>query len=356
MKKLLLISLLTFSALQGVFGQKIQEYISTDSSLSQGQVTPLKGERIEFRETSKKTPTIFGTEQIREYANDGAIFRSRMIDGQKKFIRLVAGGEMNLYEVKRQFAVEIDTNLVVVNRTNFRTVITKTTRLEEKDSVINKITYTKTSLRNFVNAYNRDDQRKLKRFPYRKVGAYIGYSLMRFNTTFKASGALQDRAGSPTAGVFYDAPLFNPQALYLTLDIGWLHAEPLFYYKQGNNANYLALDINALNAMPGIRWLLSQSKVKMYLEAGSLLSTQLISSPTGLLEATQIGSIIETTKQNVGREALLYGVMCGTGMQIPYSKRKNVHIEVKWLKSFNKEWSDFSLNFSGISFTAGFNI
>ena len=236
---------------------------------------------------------------------------------------------MNLYEVKRQFALEVDSNLFVVNRTNYRTIITETSKLEEKESIINRLTYTQTSLRNFVNAYNQDDKRKLKQLPYRKVGAYIGYSLMRFNTTFKTSGPLQDKIGSLTAGVFYDAPLFNPQSLYLTLDLGWLHAEPLFYYKKENTANYLALDINALNAMPGIKWILNKSKVKMYLRAGGLLSGQLIASPTGLLEATQSGSIIETTKQDVPREALLYGVISGAGVQIPYSKRKNIHLEFR---------------------------
>ena len=108
--------------------------------------------------------------------------------------------------------------------------------------------------------------------------------------------------------------------------------------------------------MPGIKWILNQSKVKMYLRAGGLLSAQLIASPTGLLEATQSGSIIEITKQDVPREALLYGVMSGAGVQIPYSKRKNVHLEVKWMKSSNKDLRDLSLNFSGISFNTGFNI
>jgi hypothetical protein len=82
----------------------------------------------------------------------------------------------------------------------------------------------------------------------------------------------------------------------------------------------------------------------------------LIASPTGLLEATQSGSTIETTTQDVPREALLYGVMSGAGVQIPYSKRKNIHLEVKWMKSLNEDLKDLSLNFSGISFTTGFSI
>jgi hypothetical protein len=356
MKKLPLIFLLTFSTFSYVFCQKIREYISTDSSLWQGSVTPLKGERIEFRTASKDTPTVYGIDQIREYAYEGAIYRSRVIDGQKKFIRLIARGTMNLYEVKRRFALEVDSNLVVVNRANYRTIITENSKLEEKESIINRLTYTQTSLRNFVNAYNQDDKRKLKQLPYRKVGAYIGYSLMRFNTTFKTSGPLQDKTGFLTAGVFYDAPLFNPRSLYLTLDLGWLHAEPLFYYKKENNANYLALDINALNAMPGIKWILNKSKVKIYLRAGGLLSGQLIASPTGLLEATRSGSIIETTKQDVPRVALLYGFMSGAGVQIPYSKRKNVHLEVKWMQSLDKDLRELSLDFSVISFNTGFNI
>jgi hypothetical protein len=50
------------------------------------------------------------------------------------------------------------------------------------------------------------------------------------------------------------------------------------------------------------------------------------------------------------------GFVGGAGVEIPVLKHRNVHLEVKYIKSPGMDFQDMSIALSGTFFSAGFNL
>lgn len=332
-----------------------KEYIVTDSTLTMGNVIPLGPGEIQFKLSKKDSPVSYTAAEIKEYGYGGKVYESVFVNGSKQFLKKLVSGKTELYQGKRFYALKVDSTLIPFTRTNYRSVLRESLLCEGKDKSLSKIAYAKNSLSNHVadvnNATCNQDQ-----FPYVKFGVFAGYNFLEVNASFGSEIKLADKLSVPTLSLFTDIPVFRPRSLFVTAELNWFYAQPLFYRERGANTNFSGLNVNAFNLLIGGKLLLFPSKIKPYFKTSALFSRVDISSPTGLVETKSDGVTVEAYQKEIRKaDAFFYGFNSGLAFEIPLGKRKNFHIEAKYLKSFNGKFDFGSMNFSGFSTMMGFN-
>jgi hypothetical protein len=332
------------------------EYIVKDFAYSMGKVVPLSKERIQFQKTKSEKPIIYNANEITEYGYEGNVFESIPIKGDQKFLKRIVSGKINLYQDQKLYALKVDSSFIIFNRKDYRSVISESIKCEGNDRSLSRMTYSKVALSTYIKAYNLG-RCNSDNLPYKKFGGYVGYSSLQFDVFFGKSVALKDRIAVPTVGVFCDLPLFRPRSLFLTTEVNWLYGKPLFYRENQNNSDYFGLNINGVNSLVSTKWIISQRKIKAYFKAGAVVSFLNVTSPTGLIQTIAQGSAIDISRQEVSKSSeLLYGFNSGIGLEIPYKRRQNFHLEIKYIKTFDGRFDSFKMDFSGFSIVAGFNI
>lgn len=332
------------------------DYIIKDSTYAMGVVSPLGKEKIQFQLTKKQSPVIYSALDIKEYGHGGEIFESLLIDGNQRFLKRIVSGKVTLYQDKKQFAIRVDSGLIIFNKGDYRSMISQSLKCEDFNASLLKLSYSKAALKNYVEAYNLGSCSTLH-FPHKKMGAYLGYNFLQFTTTFNSSLKIKDKIVIPTVGIFVDFPMFRPRSLFLTTELNWYYGKPLFYDEGKSKTSYSGLQVNSINSLIGCKWLINQGNTKTHFKVGGLLSFINLESPTGLIETSLNGSIIEISQLKISEtSALIYGLYSGLGFEIPYRDRKNFHLELRYLKSFEGDFDFLFMNYSGVSITVGFNL
>lgn len=332
------------------------EYIVKDSTYSMGKVVPLGKGKIQFQKTKKEQPIIYYAHEIKEYGYDGGIYESLSINGSQKFLKKIIAGKVVLYQDKKLYALKVDTSLVLFNKRDYRSVISESIKCDGSDQSLLKLSYSKSALSNFILDFNIGKCNS-DNFPYKKLGGYIGYNFLQFNSLFGSLLKIEDNIAVPTLGFFIDLPLYRPRSLFATTELNWFYGKPLFFNEDQNSTNYSGLNVNGVNLILGGKWLITQTKLKTYFKTGAFVSFISITSPTGLVSTLSNGPVIDITQQEISKSStLLYGFNTGIGIEFPYKKRKNFHLEFKYLKTFDGSFDSLSMNFSGFSIIGGFNI
>jgi len=332
------------------------EYIVKDSTYSMGKVIPLGKGKIQFQRTKKEQPVIYNALEIKEYGYDGKVYESLLINGSQKFLKKIVSGKVILYQDKKLYALKVDTSLILINKGDYRSVISESVKCEGNNQSLLKLSYSKTALSNYIKEHN-SGKCNTDNFPYKKFGGYLGYNFLQFNSTFGSSLKIKDNIAVPTLGLFIDLPLYRPRSLFTTTELNWFYGKPLFYSEDQTNTNYSGLNVNGINLLLSGKWLVVQNKMKTYFKTGALFSFINITSPTGLVSTKSNGSFIDISQQEISKSnTFLYGSNSGIGLEIPYKKGKNFHFEFKYLKTFDGSFDFMSMNFSGFSIIGGFNI
>ena len=335
--------------------RKTSEYVVKDSVYSTGIVIPMTNGRIQFQKNKKDKPVIYTAYEVKEYGYAGKVYESLFINGNPEFFKRIVAGTLNLYKGKRAYSIKKDSSLLSFNKKNYRSVIREYIDCERSDVSLSQLAYSKAALTNYLNQYNQYGCRG-SYIPYKKFGVYLGYALLQFNVTPKNSPTLSETAGGSSISLFYDLPLYKPRTLFISTEINWLYSKPILYHETENKTNYVAMNINGLNSLVGVKWVVIDGKVKPYLKTGTLISFLRITSPTGLVKTISNGSVIDIYNQDVSASnTFLYGFNSGIGLEIPFKERKNFHAELRYLKTFSGAIDSFTLDFSGFSIITGIN-
>jgi len=352
--RLILLIIATHS-IEVTYAQKHRsDYITTDSIYSQGRVFPMGRNKIRFQKTKLEQLKTYTSEEINEYGSGGSTFESLFIKGERSFYERIVQGENSLYLDRRSFILKRSDSLIQLNRGNFKSVLPQILDLE--DQTIAKLSYTKLSMANFIAARNK---RKYNSsfLPFRKAGAFVSYNNLNFNLSGQGFSEISDRSDFISFGFFADFPLYDPQSLNVFAELNWINAKPDFYSISENITNYLAIDVIGLTAPIGIKWIFNRAKLNPFLKAGALISYLQVNSQNGVIQTITTGSVVEIYKKEIEpANDLMLGYHTGIGMEIPIHARKNIHIEMKYIKSFKGDFDVMSFGFSGLYFNLGFNL
>lgn len=332
------------------------DYIITDSAYAQGKVLPIGKGKIQFQKTKLDQPVIYTANEIMEYGYSGNSYELLTIKSERNFYRRIVQGENNLYVDNRSFILKRKDTLTLINKKNFRTVLPGILHVSGEYQALSRLSYSKISLRNFIDLCNTGQCSSVL-LPHKKIGVSAGYNFFKFNISEPGSSEFYDNTNFISMGFFAEFPLYSPRSLYLVTEINWISDKSTFYNSYQNSTDYIAIDVSGLNAPFGFKWMFSGSKIRPFLKAGGMMSYLNINSPTGFVQTIITGSVVEISQREISTSSsFLFGYHSGMGIEIPLTRRKNIHIEVKYLKSFKGDFDSISLSFTGMYFSAGFNI
>ncbi len=330
------------------------DYIATDSVYSQGRVFQIGKNKIRFQKTKLDQLITYTPKDIIEYGFGGNSFESLFINGEQNFYARVVHGESSLYLDRRSFFLKRNDSLIQLNRGNFKPRLSRLLGID--DQSLSRLTYSKLALANFIDLCNK---RKYNSsfLPFRKAGVYVGYYNFTFNTSGQGLSEITGNSDFFSLGFFADFPLYDPQSLNVFAELNWISAKTDFYNSSQNLTDYLAIDVIGLTAPVGIKWIFNRAKMSPFLKAGALVSYLQVNSPNGIIQTIRTGSDIEIYKKELSPASnLMLGYHTGIGLEIPMKGRKNIHLDMKYLRSFKADFDAMSLGFSGLYFGLGFNL
>jgi hypothetical protein len=353
-----LLSALLMVASTSTFSQaqiKLDDYIVIDTVFSQGPVIRLQGQRISFQQFKNSDPVIYNAKEVTEYGDGGQIFESVSIDGAPKFLQRLATGKIKLYRNEQEYVINVESTLTRIDKRNFRTVIRNVIKCDNPEAIINQLDYSKPSLSNFVQEYN-SGKCDFARFPYRKYGVLAGYGMIKMKARFQGSIDLADIQMTPTLGLFSVFPFYKPQSLFLNTEIDWQRVNPLFYWQDVGRTKFANIEFDLVHFSIDGKLFLTNSNVRAYLKAGVLTSWVVMSSSSRFVETIEKGLVVEIESHYIPQSSsVLIGFNSGVGVEIPYKKHHNFHLELKYLKSSSGMFESFHMSFSGLSVMAGYN-
>lgn len=339
-----------------IFAQKKpSDYVVIDSAFVMGSVSMLRNGEVQFQQNKNDKPTIYDANDILEFGYNGKVFESMIIHGNRKFAERIVNEQVKLYKTQANYLIKTDSNLFVLSADNFRDVFSAHFTCDGAEDAATKLDYTKVALRTYIKAFNRVEC-DLHNFPHSKFGVYAGVSSLQFNVSLESSVDISENALAPSVGLFYDLPLFRPRALYFTVDVNSIYANPLFYSQSQGSTTYLALQVLGASSSVNAKWMFMQQGVRAYLKAGALFAFVATSSPNGLIKSVSNGAAIEVSRVSIANaNDIVFGANTSVGVEIPHKGRKNFHLEARYQKVFNGAFDSFTMNFSGYSLVAGYN-
>jgi hypothetical protein len=331
------------------------DFIATDSSLTTGKVSSLGNGKFEFRHHRKSPPILFGPNDVREYGQGDYVYESLEIRGERIFYKRLASGPATLYKNKKSYLFKFNDSLTHLDKQNYRAVFERTVVCEGGPELISTVAFNSASMANFLNRVNRGKCNQ-GNLPYRKFGLYAGYNLIQVNVDFNQTTSFNDGANAITIGLFFDYPVYKPRSLYVTGELLVTSWQVSNYEEKGNQTKYVGLDITAFVVPLGVKWVFPDGNVKPYVKAGGAFSYLKFNSPPEYFTTTSSNGLVELNQNDIdATKSIQAGFDAAAGLELPLGKRKNIHIECKYLNSFDVSEKTFQINCSGLFLNAGIN-
>jgi hypothetical protein len=357
--RLTVLSLVAVSLLIQVsplYGQSApREYVANDTAIFAGKVTRLADGGIQFRAAKGSPAVIYTPDDIAEYGIGGDVYEVLSVNGKKKFYKRLVDGEHALFDSDRHYYLRKGDKITLVDKHNFRDVLGEQVPCEGSDSGLKKVRYSSPSLVNYVDQSKRTGC-DLDKIAYRKAGIYAGYVLTSFNLEVGATNGLTDQASGAAIGLFLDLPLFRPKSLYTNTEVLVVMSKPSFAEVQQNRTKIMSMDFTAVHVPLGLKWIPNEQKISPYFKGGAVLSYVLMNSPIGLVETTDNGNSIETSREQVGSvSGFQWGFDVGAGVSWHLTQRRNLHFDVRMIRLLPAQFDNVKSGYTGFSFLMGFN-
>ncbi len=353
--KLLMISLFSF-------GQSKPDYVRTDSAYKQGFVSRHGMLKVAFRESKKVPWVFFSPAEVNEYRFDGDLYQSLSFDGSDKFYLLLTTGNTSLYKGRKHYLLKKQDSLIKFQRRNFKAVLKKSTKFDGRETTLSRLSYTKASLRRFVDQCNKGVGNSDK-LNYKKIGVTVAYGQLKFTSQLGNESTISNQVDQSviTVGLFGDFPLLLNRSLYLSTELLFVKAKPTFYNETPNSSYYTKLDLSGVMIPISLKLISENGKrIRPYAKAGGVVTILAVDSPTGVLNNKVINSsTIEVAKDNILHNVRpFYGFTIDAGIEINNGKRKNIHLGLRYEKTFfNTSFSNvMSVGYSGLSIKLGYTI
>jgi hypothetical protein len=333
-----------------------QDYIITDSTYHQGKITRHGKGEIAFRIQGVEGYTMYPLNEIKEFKQGNTVYEGFVVNGERKFYGRVVAGNISLYRNKNLFILKKGSDVIPLDKKNFRTTVASVISCEGPDQSFSNVTYSKASLRNLIQESNNGTCNP-DAIPYRKLGLYLGYNALKYELVDDAGGKISQSVSAPAVGIFLDAPVYKAPWLYFSGDLSWLSAKPIFYSATDKNTSYLDLRVNQLTAHLGFKVLIGRGPIVPYLRIGGFGAYGNLKSPDGNIVTKLNGTTVEITKTDFnGEGSAFYGYQAGAGLEIKINKRKRIHLEGRYLRSSTNSVQPFKINYSNVCFNLGINI
>jgi hypothetical protein len=336
--------------------RKQQAYILTDSSLLQGYVRPLRNGTIEYKQTNYSQPRIFKLSDLNEYSVHGSIYEALVVNGQRDFYERMIKGNSTLYRGRGRYVIKSNGLDTPLEKNNFRSVMGSVLKCDGRDQTYSTLAWSKVALKQLVRKSNKGNC-NADGLPYRKVGVYAGYNLLNY-TLSTAYFSLSGKTNAPSIGVFIDLPTYMTQFIYFTVDVNAMAAKPALYTARDNMTTYIDLSVQHVNMQGAFKFIATKGALRPYCKLGGFVSFSNFKAKDGIIETSENNSVIETTKDIFeGGKVNPFGINLAGGLEWRLNKKKNVHFEVKYMKSATiKNFSSVDLRYSNLAFLLGFNI
>jgi hypothetical protein len=352
----LVLVLLFFCSITASAQRKYAGYVMTDSALLQGQVRNLGKGRIEYRRAPGTTPLKYPDIYIKEYSDNGKdVYEALAIDGQRSFYERMVNGKTKLYYRRGAYVLKTDETMQVFNRSNFRSVISSGLPCDGSDKSFVTLSYSKAAIKQLVIRSN-ENRCNTDVLPYRKIGIYAGYNFLAYEL-YNERYSIDGTSRAPSIGLFFDQPIHRVPSIYFSADVNWLSTKPILYTGSGGNSHYAALDINQVTAQADLKFILGQRKLRPYFKVGAFMSFVNVRAPDGVLGTAQAGNVVDISQDEFHKSSgSLPGFHAGAGLELRLTKRKNLHLELKYQKSASTSVAPFNLKYSNVAISLGFNI
>lgn len=312
--------------------------------------------QVQYQSSQYAPVQVYTAEEVSEFADDGVVFETLSIDGQRKFVRRLVSGTVSLYKNRRQFLLRKDTALTLLTRRNYTSVINASLQCDGESRPAPVLRYSKGVLTRVTEAYNYGDC-DFSDFPYRMHGFAAALNVVNFRTDFGGGLVVQNTVSTPTIVFFSHHPLIKPRSLYMTFDVSWMYSEPEFFHETPRATNYLPLTINGVNSSGGLKWIIGDGSILPSIRTGAIVSFLEISSPTGHIATFSDGTGVEVSKHDLTKSTeLFYGFYTGIGAEKRLGTRKKLHLELRYVQSAKTDFGFFRLDFSGFSILAGLSL
>jgi len=333
-------------------------YIVIDSISNHGLVYPRKDGKIDFKTNRKGQVTVYDATQVKEFTYNKKLFDSYSFQGKKEFYERVVTGEDTLYRKGHTYLIRSNNAPLEMDRKNFRSVLKEKLNCSGDAAQFSRVIYTPSSIKNIVMLSNAG-QCDLNSLRYRKFGVYAGYTFFQFNGSMVDGASLSGGSQGAMAGIFGDFPVFRRKNLYFTFDAGFISSvDALISSSSSNTYRTADIKLSGITVTPiGAKWVFNR-KLSPYIRAGLTFSYLNVTSNAGYLTSTvtpsyEVNSALILIKNSAGG---LYGLNTGGGIQVPISKRKNLHVELRYTYATGADFDPLNLGYSAGSIIAGFNI
>ncbi|MFM9839363.1 MAG: hypothetical protein ACKVOQ_13930 [Cyclobacteriaceae bacterium] len=340
------------------FGFSQSEYVKTDSIYRQGDVFLVNEKKVGFQLSKKDTIAFYSPEEANEFKYDGSIYQSLYISNDRRFYQLLTLGDVSLYKGKKSYVIKKQDSLLEFNRKNFRSVIREKITFMGKDRLLSGLSYTKTSLRNFVSQCNNGNGNSDK-INFNKFGTLISYSPVTFNVQLENTINIIDHKNVVLVGLFGDFPFNSNNSLSLSTELSFFKSKPSFNSETPSSFNYIGIDLSGFVMPVSLKWFVGkrESSVNPYIKMGGVLSYFNVNSPTGFIKAKSNKSVIEiSTSEFSNLNSLMYGFSSGVGIELNNGKRKRIHIELKYGAMIGSFSNSLRIGYSGFTFGIGYSI
>jgi len=294
---------------------------------------------------------IYTPYEVTEYGfRDGRRYVSKEIrlpdSTQRVFLERLAKGKINLYYYQgkgiKTFFWEKDTTLFIEltkhgddpENSRFNDYLYNlTSDCKPVSDAVSLIKYSKLSLKEYADRYNRCDRRPFPRFKY---GLIAGYGVSRLSSpdgTLKAFNYPYD--GSIIAGLFIDQPFL--------LSNYSLHTE-IYYSSNGYACNFrdenkdmdLLINTAAVSMPILIRYTYPSVRYSPFINLGGIYSFQ-FKNENALYEATIIQDVIEINaiSENTLLSQNLLGFSVGGGLEYHLNYRHSLFLELRYHKLYS---------------------
>lgn len=335
--------------------KRTPDYIATDSSITTGRVSSIGKGQMEFRQHRKSVPMVFGPDEIREYGSDTRVYESLLVGSDRVFYRRMAHGPVDFFGNKRSYILRIADSLIHLTKEDYRSVLSRHLVCEAGSNLTTLVGFNGASIANFVDKANHGKCTS-GNLPYRKIGIYAGYNLTTVTVDFSQGATFKEGTNAMTLGVFFDYPIYRPRSLYLTGELLITSLKTSSFEEQSSQTEYLSVDMTGFIIPLGVKWVFPDGRIKPYLKAGAVVSYLKFNSAPEYFTTSTSGSVVEITQSDVEAiKSIQVGFNSAVGVELPLSKRKNIHIECKYFNSFDVSEKNFQVNCAGLFLLTGFN-
>ncbi|MEI9920833.1 MAG: hypothetical protein WDO14_18875 [Bacteroidota bacterium] len=333
-----------------------QDYIIVNDSLRQGKVRPYGKGRIVLQEYETQAGigaggTVYNLSRISEYKRGSDIYEALTINGDRRMYVRLAKGNTSLYKRNGHFFLKSNDQLTELRRSNFRSTLASSLTCEGKEGSISNVVFSKQAMTGIVQRSNAGTC-NLDRYPYRKLGIFVGYNLMNLKLYETQSEHSDLKASVPSVGIFYEAPLVtNLPWLY-----GSLEAFMVLPYKVEatfnvpGQTNRLVMTYNQIVATPGVKVTTTGTMPGLYVNLAPAISFTHAEAPEGVTSGgKKVSNVNPEHYKQLGYSASL-------GIQFPLSNRKNIHVELKHFNAGRYSDSAYEMQSTTTSLLVGFSL